>query len=79
MPPAPGNLRYSRLHHVLQAYDGDSESSTLQMLGGPPLGSAQRGNPGGSNMMRSSADGDEFAALAELPPDQAALWRRRFM
>ncbi|CAL5224819.1 g7568 [Coccomyxa viridis] len=30
-------------------------------------------------MMRSSAAVDRLAALAELPPNQAALWRRRIM
>lgn len=60
------------------------EYAFLQMLGGPgqggpPLGSGQRGTTGGGNMMRSSAGADEFAALTELPPDQAALWRHRIM
>ena len=60
------------------------ENAILQMLGGlgqggPSMGGGQRGSTGGGNMMRSSAGGDEFAALAELPPDQAALWRRRIL
>ena len=69
---------------MLQARDGDLKSVALQMLGGlgqggPPTGSGQRASSGGGNTMRSSAGSDELAALAELPPDQAALWRRRIM
>ena len=56
----------------------------LQMLGGlgqggPSLGSGQRGNIAGSSMARRNAGGDELAALAELPSDQAALWRQRIL
>jgi len=47
--------------------------------GGPPLGARQRSTTGQSNMRSSNAGGDAFAALAELPPDQAALWRQRIL
>ena len=56
----------------------------VQMLGGlgqggPPLGAGQRSTAGQGNMRSSSAGGDVFAALGELPPDQAALWRQRIL
>jgi hypothetical protein len=54
----------------------------MQMLdglgpGGPSAGSGQRlsSAQGGSG----AADQDGLAALAELPPDQAALWRQRIL
>lgn len=47
--------------------------------GGSPLGAGQRSTAGQGNMRSSNAGGDVFAALAELPPDQAALWRQRIL
>ena len=47
--------------------------------GGSSLGSGQRGNNAGRTMTQRSAGSDDFAALAELPSDQAALWRQRIL
>ena len=45
--------------------------------GGPSAGSGQRlSSAQGGN---GAADQDGLAALAELPPDQAALWRQRIL
>ena len=58
---------------------------SLQMLGGlgqgrpGQLGSAQSTSSAGSRSGRSIPHGDEFAALSELPPDEADLWRQRIL
>ena len=58
---------------------------SLQMLGGlgqdvpAQLGSGQDTSSAGNRSGRGIPSGDEFAALSELPPDEAELWRQRIL
>lgn len=58
---------------------------SLQMLGGlgqggpAQLGSGQGTSTAGNRSGRGALLGDEFAALSELPPDEAQLWRQRIL
>ena len=58
---------------------------SLQMLGGlgqggpAQLGSGQGTSSAGNRGGRGAPHGDELAALSELPPDEAELWRQRIL
>ena len=56
----------------------------MQMLdglgpAGPSAGSGHRIGSAQSGRGTGAADQDGLAALAELPPDQAAVWRQRIL
>ena len=62
-----------------------AEIVSLQMLGGlgqggpVQLGSGQGTGSAGRRGGRGAPRGDELAALTELPPDEAELWRQRIL
>ena len=62
-----------------------AEIVTLQMLGGlgqggpAQLGSGQGTRSAGNRGGRGTPRGDDLAALSELPPDEAELWRQRIL